>query len=155
MNNVSYKLIGVLLSIGLVTAACSKQAESDMDAADSTAAAPATPGTEASASQTEEFMERPPSARLPGDAADGSEIDAQSQQVFTELDKDDNGLLSVEETATQEQLTQSWQALDSDADNHLDAIEFSKFEALDEGKAPEEGAEDAASATDSSQAEQK
>ena len=135
MKYTSYKLIAILLSAGLAVAACSDSSDNEMDAADSTAAAPATPGTEASAEQTQEFMQRPPSARLPGEEADGSEIDAQSQQSFTELDKNANGLLSAEEAATEEKLTEQWQALDSDADNQLDAIEFSKFEATDEDAA--------------------
>ncbi len=141
MKNVSYKLVAILLSLGMAVAACSEQGGNEVDAADSTAAAAATPDTDARAAQTEEFMERPASARLPGEAAHGSEIDAQSQQTFTALDNNNDGLLSAEEAAAEEKLTQRWDELDSDADNQLDAIEFSRFEAPAEKNASETGSQ--------------
>lgn len=134
MKNVTYTLTAIVLSSGLVLAGCSS--EDEPDAASLTSSAPATPGTEKSQAQAEAFAERPPSARLPGDPSDASEIDAQSQQAFTDLDKNDNGLISAEEAAPREGLTQRWEELDNDADDHLDAVEFSKFESADEESAP-------------------
>lgn len=135
-NSASYTMKAIMLLTGLALAACSAPGEDEPEAENLTSSAPATPGTEKSTAQAEAFAERPPSARLPGDPADGSEIDAQSQQAFIDLDKNDNGLISAEEAVEQEVLLQRWQALDNDADNQLDAVEFSKFESGSEVSTP-------------------
>lgn len=136
MNNATCTTTAIVLSAGLALAACSGPSEDEPEAAQLTAEAPATPGTEKSAAQAEAFAERPPSARLPGDPSDGSEIDAQSQQAFMDLDKNDNGLISAEEAVAEDGLTQRWEELDNDTDNQLDAVEFSKFESASEDSAP-------------------
>lgn len=48
--------------------------------------------------------------------------------LFRELDKDDNGMITKDEGARNRALAAQWDALDANADGQLDPSEFAKFE---------------------------
>ena len=54
----------------------------------------------------------------------------EEQKLFNNFDADNNGTISMEEAANNQQLTQEWINLDTNHDGKLEEAEFSRFEEL-------------------------
>lgn len=76
---------------------------------------------------------------------------AVSGDVYTSLDTDQNGVISVSEAAAMPELSERWKEIDADANGELSAEEFAQFEIIEVPVQSEQELKDSAPSMDATE----